>query len=479
MNEKYLAVDQGTSATKAMLFDRQGAILGSARQAYEVENKGRGYIEQDPEELFDAALQTAREAMRDCTPEQVVTLGLSVQTGAFLLWDKSTGQAVTPVIAWQCRRGQVYLDSLSDKEKKEFERIVSAKPEPDGVPEKLAQIFRENQELIKLAEEKRLLFGTMETWLIWRLTKGRTYKSDVTNACITRLYLENEGRWNQEALAFLGIPVDIFPQVVDNNDDFGEACISGLEGIRIHGSMGDSAAAMFGEGCWKQGQSKITYGTGASYLVHLGNQKEWNALPDTFLGWKVDGTCHYVWEGTLPHVGSSIQWIERLGIIQSAKETEALAESLADNGGVYFLPQVQIAGREQNLLLGMDFFANRAHIARAVLESIGFRIWEMQQLLLDAGIKMDEEIRADGGMSVNRFLMQFQADLLQQQVICNQHPDISAYGAFLMAAYGAGSITLKEILAIEHQNKVYQPGMNETDRQSLLKEWKKIRKETQ
>lgn len=479
MDDKYLAVDQGTSATKAMLFNRQGVILGSAKEAYEVYNKVRGYIEQDPEELFAAAVHTAKEAMGDCTPGEVVTLGLSVQTGAFLLWDKSTGQAVTPVIAWQCRRGKAYLDSLSEKELEEFSRIVSEKLEPDGVPEKLAQVFRENPELIKLAREKRLLFGTMETWLLWKLTNGRTHKSDVTNACITRLYLEKEERWNQEALAYLGIPVDIFPQVVDNDDDFGEVCIPGLEGIRIHGSMGDSAAAMFGEGCWKQGQSKITYGTGASYLVHLGNQKEWNALPDTFLGWKTDGICHYVWEGTLPHVGSSIQWIQKLGIIQSVGETESLAKSLSDNGGVYFLPQVQVAGREQNLFWGADFFSGREHIARAVLESIGFRIWEMQQLLLNAGIKMEKEIRADGGMSVNGFLMQFQADLLQQQVISNQHPDISAYGAFLMAAYGAGRITLEEILEMEHKNQQYQPGMSERKRQQLLEEWQKIRKEMQ
>lgn len=475
MRDKFLAIDQGTSATKAILFDCQGTILGSGKKAYGVQNKGGGYVEQDPEELFSAAVQAAMDAMGNCSPQEIVSLGLSVQTGAFLLWNKKTGKTLSPVISWQCKRGRVYLDSLSPREIERFQEIVSNQLEADGVPEKLAQIFAERPDLRDVAKENNLLFGTMESWLLWRLTDGKCHKSDITNACITRLYLEKENRWNEEALEFLGIPSNIFPEVVDNDAYLGIVEFPDLAGIEIHGSMGDSAAAMFGECCWEQGQSKITYGTGASYLMHLGDGKEQFFLPDVFLGWRIGGSCHYVWEGTLSHVGSSVEWIKQLGVISSPSETENLASSLTDNGGVHFLPEAVLNGIEQNLFLGADFSTDRRHLVRAVLESIAFRIWDMQRTLEMAGLKTTGEIRADGGMAVNSFLMQFQADILNQDIICNRHPDISAYGAFLMSAYGKGILSLEEIKKLRHENWSYHPMMSDEKRQRQLQGWERAK----
>lgn len=475
MRDKILAIDQGTSSTKAMLFDLKGAILGKGEKAHFVHNRENGYVEQDPEELFQAAVSAAMDAMGSYTAGEVAALGLSAQTGAFLLWNKKTGKPLSPVISWQCRRGRAYLKSLSAGEKQQFLDIVSDQAEEDGVPAKLAQVFKEDSGLLLAAREDNLLFGTMESWLLFGLSGGKSHKSDVTNACITRLFLEEENCWNTKGLEFLGVPAHIFPKVVDNDAYLGTVAIPGLEGIPIYGSMGDSAAAMFGEGCQKMGQSKITYGTGASWLIHLGEEPRHSSLNDVFLGWRVGGRRHYVWEGTLPHVGSTVKWLGQLGVIENPAETEELAKELSDNGGVYFLPEVTVDGREQNIFLGMDFRTDRRHLARAVLESIAFRIRDMKKPLEEAGFKITGEIRADGGMAANDFLMQFQADILNCDITCNPHPDISAYGAFLLAALSSGMMTMEEITGLGHQSRSYRSSMPARQREKYLGEWEQAK----
>ena len=475
MQDKFLAIDQGTSATKAVLFGQNGAVLGSGKKEYGVQNRGGGYVEQDPEELFAAAVQSAVTAMGNCTPKEIAAIGISVQTGAFLLWNRISGMPMTPVISWQCKRGRSFLDSLLPEEKIRFRKIVSNQLEDDGVPAKLAQVFVENPMLYTVAEENNLLFGTMESWLIWRLTGGEIHKSDITNACITRLYLEKENRWNLEALEILGIPSNIFPEVVDNSTYMGTVRTPGLAGIEIHSAMGDSAAAMFGECCWERGQSKITYGTGVSYLVHLNDGKERFYLPDVFLGWRMSGSCHYVWEGTLSHAGSLVEWLKQLGIITAPAETESLAKALDDNGGVYFFPETVFGGMEQNIFWGTDFRTKKSHLARAVLESIAFRIRDMQKALERAGLETKGEIHADGGMATNDFLMQFQADILGQDIIYNRHRNMSAYGAFLMAAFSKGFLSLEEIRALKHENRCYHPMMSDKKRDEYLQEWERAK----
>lgn len=475
MRDKILAIDQGTSATKAMLFDLKGAILGKGKKTHLVHNRGNGYVEQDPEELFQAAVSAAMDAMGGYTAGEVAALGLSVQTGAFLLWHKKTGKPLSPVISWQCRRGRAYLDALSPQERQQFLDAVSEQAEEDGVPAKLAQVFLENPGLLSVAREDHLLFGTMESWLLFRLSGGKSHKSDITNACITRLFLEEENCWNTKGLEFLGIPPHIFPEVVDNDAYLGTVVTPGLAGIPIYGSLGDSAGAMLGEGCQKMGQSKITYGTGASWLIHLGEERK-RSLKDVFLGWRIGGRSHYVWEGTLSHVGSTVKWLGQLGVIESPAETEEMAKELPDNGGVYFLPELTVEGREQNIFLGMDFRTDRRHLARAVLESIAFRIRDMKKPLEEAGFKITGEIRADGGMAANDFLMQFQADILDCDIICNPHPDISAYGAFLLAALSCGMLTMEEIRGLGHQSRSYRASMSAQQREKYLREWEQAKK---
>lgn len=476
MRDKILAIDQGTSATKAMLFDCKGAILGKGEKTHCVHNRGNGYVEQDPEELFQAAVSAAMDAMGSYTAGEVAALGLSVQTGAFLLWNRKTGKPLSPVISWQCRRGRAYLRDLSDRKKQQLLDIVGGQVEEDGVPAKLAQVFSEDPSLLTVAGEDNLLFGTMESWLLFRLSGGKLHKSDVTNACITRLYLEEENCWNTKELEFLGIPAHIFPEVVDNDGYLGTVVTPGLAGIPIYGSLGDSAAAMLGEGCQEMGQSKITYGTGASWLVHLGEEPRRRGLKDVFLGWRIGGRNHYVWEGTLPHVGSTVQWLEQLGVVERPAETEVLAKALSHNEGVYFLPEVTVEGREQNIFLGMDFRTDRRHLARAVLESIAFRIRDMKESLENVGLKITGEIRADGGMAANDFLMQFQADILSCDITCNPHPDISAYGAFLLAALSSGMLTLEEIRGLDRQSRSYRPSMSSRHREKYFREWEQAKK---
>lgn len=475
MRDKFLAIDQGTSATKAVLFDRYGRILGRGRQVYDIQNCGHGYIEQDPDSLYEAAVTAAKEAVGNSNMKEIAAMGLSVQTGAFLLWHKITGKPLCPVVSWQCRRGRAFLDTLLAEKKQQIQNLMHASLEEDGIPAKLAQVFCEKPELYNIASEGKLCFGTMESWLIWRLTGKEIYKSDITNACITNLYLDKEQRWNVEAMKMLKIPSNIFPEVTDNQEYFGTIKVPPFAGIEIRASMGDSAAAMFGEGCWSRGQSKITYGTGASYLLNIGLETRMTGTSDICMGWKIGSSAHYVWEGTLLSMGSSVEWLKKIGVIEAPEQTETLAYQLADNEGVYFFPDTVLGGKRQNIFWGLDFCSDKRHLARAVLESAAFRIWDMQRSLEMDGLKTDKEIYADGRMVSNSFLMQFQADILDREIICSQHPDMSAFGAYLMSALSIGAVSEEEIKTFSIPKQIYHPKMDRLHRQSKLEAWEKIK----
>lgn len=435
-----LALDQGTSSTKAVLFGENGKILGRTAVDNEIRYWKDGRVEQDPVQLVSAMYQAITGVLNQSPGyrENISAMGISVQTGAFLLWEKKTGTPLTPVIGWQDQRGE-------------------------EIPDRLSVILEADPFLDARARNHEVLFGTMETWLIYNLTNKKCHATDITNADISGMYEADQGNWNLALLDRYHIPPQILPPVWKNDADYGIVEEGPAAGIPICGVIGDSSAALFGEGCWNKGDLKITYGTGVSVVYNLGPQK----YPHTATAWDTKNGRMYIWEGTVPFAGAWIQKLIREGIVKTPEETAELAVSLLDNEGLYLSPES-----------ANDTFPQLppALLARAVLESIAYQVMDLKEdAEITFGIQTNR-IQTDGGVSRNNFLMQFQSDLFRQQVLCNHHPEISAYGAACIAAVHTRMWTQEQILAAAQDTQLYTPQMPEHIRGKYLAEWRTIAK---
>lgn len=445
-----LALDQGTTSSRAILFDRSGQPLSIAQKEFRQYYPQPGWVEHDAAEIWQTQLETARAVLekQGISAAEVAAIGITNQRETAVLWDKRSGRPVCPAVVWQCRRTAPYCDSLKGQGLENMFR------EKTGLPidayfsaTKIRWVLQNVPEAAKLAESGNLLFGTVDTWLIWNLTGGQVHATDYSNASRTMLFNIHTLKWDAEILELLGIPESILPEVRPSSGLFGHS-LPALFGaaIPIAGAAGDQQAALFGQACFSPGAAKNTYGTGCFLLMNTGEKPVFsrNGLITT-IAWGLEGKVTYALEGSVFVAGAAIQWLrDELGLISSAAETEGLCRSVADNCGVYLVPAFVGLGAPywdpyaRGVLTGLTRGANRAHIVRAAVESMAYQTCDVLRAMeQDAGIPL-AELRADGGAAANAFLLQFQADITGVPVLRPSTLETTALGAAYLAGLAVG-----------------------------------------
>ena len=450
MTKYILALDQGTSSSRALVFDHEGNVCSVAQMEFTQHFPQPGWVEHDPMEIWSSEAAVIAEAISKIgiNGKDIAGIGITNQRETTIVWDAETGKPIYNAIVWQDRRTASFCDALkaqglTDKIREKTGLIIDAyfsgtkiKWILDNVPGARVR-----------AEAGKLRFGTVDSWLVWQLTKGEVHITDVTNASRTMLFNINTLKWDEEMLSLLGIPVSMLPEVKSSSEIYGhtKTTIFAHE-VPIAGIAGDQQAALFGQMCTAPGSVKNTYGTGCFLLMNTGTKPilSKNKLLTT-IAWKIGGTVNYALEGSIFVGGSVVQWLrEGLGIIRSSSEIEALAASVPDNGGVYFVPALTGMGAPywdqdaRGTICGLTRGATAAHIARAALEGIAFQTMDIVAAMeKDAGVRLTE-LKVDGGASRNNLLMQFQADVLGASVVRPKVTETTGMGAAYLAGLAVG-----------------------------------------
>lgn len=486
MEQYILALDQGTTSSRAILFDRAGSIAGMGQHTFRQYYPRQGWVEHDPLEIWETERLAAAEAI-NCVPgAQVAGIGVTNQRETTILWDKTTGKPVYNAIVWQCRRTAELCEEL--KRRGLAERIQSSTGlliDAYFSATKIRWILDNVSGVRERAERGEILFGTVETWLIWLLTGEHV--TDYSNASRTMLFDIHKLQWDAELCALLQIPMNILPRCVGNSEVYGyvKPHIRGLErlaGVPVCGAAGDQQAALFGQGCFEAGQAKNTYGTGCFTLMNVGDKVvRSRAGLVTSVAWSVGGKTTYALEGSVFNGGSTIQWLrDELELIPSAPECDRLAETVADSGGVVMVPAFTGLGAPywdmyaRGAILGITRGTKRAHIARAVLESIAYQVTDlMLAMRQDAGCDITT-LRVDGGASVSDLLLQMQSDLLRISVDRPTMVETTAFGAAALAGLSCGMwSSLEELQALRRSQRVFTPIRMQADCDREYRLWKR------
>ena len=476
-----LSVDQSTQGTKAMIFDGEGKMLARADLPHKQIINDLGWVSHDPEEIYQNTLKAARAAAEKAgiDPAEIACMGISNQRETTAAWDRNTGEPVCDAIVWQCARaadicGEVEQTGIGDTVKDRTGIPVS----PYFPAAKAAWILRNVPKARDLAEKHQLGLGTIDAWLVWKLT-GQ-YKTDYSNASRTQLFNIRTLQWDGEICAAFGIDAENLPAVTDSDAVFGETDLGGWlqKKIPVCGVLGDSHAALFGHGCVEIGMTKATYGTGSSIMMNIGPDfaASKNGLV-TSLAWKYRGQVSYVMEGNLNYTGAVITWLkDSLGLIASAGETEALAKAAHPADTACLVPAFTGLGAPywksdaRAMLWGMSRTTGKNEIVRAALDSIAFQIHDVIAAMeKDTGIRLPV-LRVDGGPTRNRYLMQFQSDMLNTPVSCPETEELSGIGAAMMAGLSFGIYSESVLHALRYQT--YRPALDAKKREQKLKLWK-------
>ena len=485
MKRYIAALDQGTTSSRCILFDREQNIIGSAQRELTQIYPKPGWVEQDPMEIWSTQYSVLTEvlAQTGVAPEELAAIGITNQRETTIVWDRETGRPVSNAIVWQCRRTAPLCEEL--KADGEFSAYVQ---EHTGLlidayfsATKLKWILDHVEGAREKAERGELLFGTVDAWLVWKLTGGAVHITDVTNASRTMLFDIRRLRWDEHICARLGIPMKMLPQVRDSSQIYGTADLLGAE-VPIAGVAGDQQAALFGQGCFAPGEAKNTYGTGCFLLMNTGDQlcRSRNGLLTT-VAVGLDGKVEYALEGSVFVGGAVIQWVrDELRFIGEARDAEYYASKVPDTGGVYLVPAFTGLGAPywdmyaRGALVGITRGTSRDHIIRAAQESIAYQVWDLADAMeKDTGISL-KELNADGGASRDSFLLQFQADILNKPVCRPKIRETTALGAAYLAGLAVGFWSgREEIRALRQTDRLYQPGMDGNTRERLLRGWHK------
>lgn len=490
MRKYILALDQGTTSSRAIVFDKNGNIVSKAQFEFKQIYKKAGWVEHDPFEILDSQLRSISAALDggEIKAEEIAAIGITNQRETTILWDKKTGRPVYNAIVWQCRRTaeiceQLKKDGLEPYVKQCTGLIIDAYF--SGT--KIKWILDNVPKAKTLADEGRLLFGTVETWLIWNLTGGKSHITDYSNASRTMLFDIEKLCWDEYLCEKLGIPMNILPEAAECSKVYGyidsdNLGVSGLSGIPISGAIGDQQAALFGQACFNAGQAKNTYGTGCFLLMTTGETRPHskNKLIEG-IAWGLNGKVIYDLEGSAFNAGSVIQWLrDELRLIDQAFECDRLAESVADANGIYLVPAFTGLGAPhwdmyaRGCIVGITRGVNRAHFARATLESITFQVTEiLEAMIADSEIELTE-LRVDGGASVSDIMMQIQADMLNTRVNRPKTIETTALGAAYMAGLAVGFWeSVEEIDRIREVDRVFTPRISSNERKERLRLWKR------
>ncbi len=484
MKRYVLALDQGTTSSRAILFDQAGNIVRMAQQEFTQIYPRPGWVEHNPNEIFDSQLAVAQECVRaaNIPLEEIAAVGITNQRETTIVWDRRTGAPLCNAIVWQDRRSAAISDRLRQKGKAELVADrTGLLPDAYFSGTKLRWILDNVPNARSEAEAGHLLFGTVDTWLVWNLTKGAVHATDPSNASRTMLYNIHKGDWDDELLSLLGIPRSMLPSLVPSSGVLGEIHPEFFgRAIPLAGDAGDQQAATFGNACLCEGMAKNTYGTGCFLLFNTGKsiRQSRNGLLST-VAWERERVTRYALEGSVFIAGAVVQWLrDGLGFVQSAAEIESLASTVPDNGGVYFVPAFAGLGAPywdqyaRGTMVGLTRGVTRGHIARAALEAIALQTLDIVRCMeSDSGLPITT-LRADGGASRNNMLMQYQADLLGIAVERPVITETTALGAAFLAGLATGVWESEEEVArLWRLERRFEPGMGEEQRQELLHNW--------
>jgi glycerol kinase len=488
-----LALDQGTTSSRAILFDHTGKIIQVAQKEFRQYYPQPGWVEHDPEEIWSSQYGVLAEvlAKANCTTRDIAAIGITNQRETVIVWDRSTGRPIHPAIVWQDRRTAGYCDELK------AQGLSAMIRERTGLvidayfsATKLKWILDQVPGARARAEKGELAFGTVDTWLVWKLTGGKLHLTDSTNASRTLLLNIHTGQWDPELLRLFNIPPSVLPEVRSSSEVYGPTAsimAPGSVGIPIAGIAGDQQAALFGQLCTQPGMVKNTYGTGCFMLMHTGDKavrSDNNLL--TTIAWTIKGRTEYALEGSIFIGGAVVQWLrDGLHLIRSSAEVEELAAKVSDTEGVYLVPAFAGLGAPhwnqyaRGSIFGMTRGTTPAHIARAALESIAYQTYDVLKAMeADSGIVL-KELRVDGGATANNLLMQFQSGILQVPVVRPMVTETTALGAAYLAGLGTGYWdSVEELQQQWAVDRRFEPDMDRAHAQELLKGWQRAVKAT-
>lgn len=475
-----LSIDQGTTSSRAVLFDKNGNAVKKSQKEFKQIYPRAGWVEHDPEDIFQSQLEVMRDVVLGA---DVLAVGIANQRETVIVWDKTTGKAVYNAIVWQCRRTAQECERLINEG---YEELIY---ERTGLPTdayfsatKLKWILDNVDGARERAVKGELLFGTVDSFLMWRLTDGKVHATDYTNASRTMLFNIHKLDWDEDLLKIFDIPRSMLPKVCPSGHIYGEIA-HGLPcgGVKIAAVAGDQQAALFGQLCFKKGQVKNTYGTGCFLLMNTKDVpvKSNRGMITTLAASMTDGRPDYALEGSVFMAGAIVQWLrDEMKIIESAAETEAVANSVPDTQGVYIVPAFVGLGapywdsEARGTVTGLTRGANRAHFVRAALEAIAYQVFDLVHAMgRDLGQDIDD-LCVDGGASENNFLMKFQADILGAKVLRPSETETTALGVCYLSALTVGAVKSTEQLGKNRKATAFEPTMDASDRERLIEGWK-------
>lgn len=484
MAKYIMALDAGTTSNRCILFDEKGVVCSMVQKEFTQIFPKPGWVEHDPEEIWSTQLEVAQQAMRNigANSADIAAIGITNQRETTIVWDKKTGLPVYRAIVWQCRRTAAYCDTLKEKGLVErYRKKTGLVLDAYFSGTKLRWILDRVPGARKRAERGELLFGTVETWLIWKLTGGRVHVTDFSNASRTMLFNINTLRWDEEILRELQIPSCMLPEVRPSSWTYGTADPAYFGGpIPIAGAAGDQQAALFGQACWSPGEAKNTYGTGCFLLMNTGTKPVFsqNGLVTT-IAWGLGGEVQYALEGSIFVAGAAIQWLrDELRLLDSAADSEYMAQKVPDTNGCYVVPAFTGLGAPhwdayaRGAIVGLTRGVNKNHIIRATLDSLTYQTNDvLQAMRADAGVEL-AALKADGGASANNYLMQTQADIIQAPVLRPRCVETTAMGAAYLAGLAVGFWrSCQEILGIWELDRVFQPELAMQERNRRIQGW--------
>ena len=486
MAKYIMALDSGTTSNRCILFNEAGQICSVAQKEFTQIFPLPGWVEHDAEEIFDTQLAVAKQALEKigATAADIAAIGITNQRETTIVWNKATGRPVYNAIVWQCRRTAPYCDRLEQKGLRGPIRDKTGLViDPYFSGTKIRWILENVPGTREQAQRGELLFGTVETWLIWKLTGGRVHVTDYSNASRTMLYNINDLEWDREILRLMDIPASMLPQVKPSSCVYGETDPGFFGGpIPIAGAAGDQQAALFGQTCFTPGESKVTYGTGAFLLMNTGHKPIFsgNGLVTT-IAWGLDGKVTYALEGSIFVAGAAIQWLrDELQFIQSAADSEAMALAVPDTNGCYVVPAFTGLGAPQwdayarGAIVGLTRGVNRNHIVRATLDSIAYQTNDVLKAMeADSGISLSA-LKVDGGASANSYLVQTQADIIHAPAVRPKCVETTAMGAAYLAGLAVGYWnSLEDVKKNWAVDRSFQPQIAPEERSNRLRGWKK------
>ena len=484
MKKLLVAIDQGTTSTRAILFDVKGNVKFISQFEFKQYFPKNGWVEHNPNEIWSTTLKALRKVIKKASDLKgnIISLGITNQRETTILWDKKTGKPVYNAIVWQDRRTQTYCEKLKKRKyEKSFRKKTGLFIDPYFSATKIKWILENVKDSKKLLKSNNLLFGTVDTFLIWKLTKGKKHLTEATNASRTMLFNINNNKWDKEILRKLNIPKNILPEVKNSADDFGitNKKIIGKE-IPISAVLGDQQAAAVGQACFEKGSIKSTYGTGAFVIMNTGSKKIYsNNKLLTTICYRLNEKNTYALEGSIFIAGAGVQWLrDKVKLINNAYETEKIAKSKKSNDGVYIVPAFSGMGAPywrpdaRGLITGLTRNSDWKNLVRAVVESVAYQSYDLFNSMRKDGLK-PKIVKVDGGMISNNWFSQFLSDIINLNVIRPKVLETTALGVALFAGYQIGEFkSLNQIKLIWKKDRVFSPKLNKSMRNNLLQGWK-------